>query len=464
MDLQISQRAVAFSIFISLVSGCGGDDEESCDVVANTGCDGTQVCELVQGGEPACFAAVVVKGRVFDLQTDAAVAGARMVALDGKNAPTSSVAVSGSDGAYTLAIPTQRDVEGVPTASATITLRADAAGYVSFPAGIRQALPFDTSDPVLLDGEYVIASALTDLGLLPIAGGGPATGTIHGRVAANDSSASVTVVAELTGKGYSAIAGRDNNYVLFNVPVGSYQVAGYAKGFNYTTAPAIVTAGGDVEANLDVDAARAASTVSGSVQIVNGQLGTATSVILVVESTFDAVLERGETPAGLRSPDPGIAPNVNGSFAITGVPAGRYVVLAAFENDNLVRDASSIGGTEIVHQEVVAGQDVAITTSFKVTGAVDIVAPGATGPETISGNPTFSWLDDSSEDRYEVTVFDGYGNIVWTAGTPKSVVTLPYAGPALVAGMYYQFRVLSIKDPAEQISKSEDLRGVFSVP
>lgn len=63
----------------------------------------------------------------------------------------------------------------------------------------------------------------------------------------------------------------------------------------------------------------------------------------------------------------------------------------------------------------------------------------------------------------EVTVYDSYGNVVWTGGTPKSVTTLAYGGPALKAGMYYQFRVASIKDPSEVISRSEDLKGVFVV-
>ncbi len=76
---------------------------------------------------------------------------------------------------------------------------------------------------------------------------------------------------------------------------------------------------------------------------------------------------------------------MNGAFSITGVPAGRYVVLAAFENDFLVRDESGGGGTDIVHQTVVAGQDVTIGSGFKVTGSVDIIGPGAAGPEMVAG-------------------------------------------------------------------------------
>jgi hypothetical protein len=47
-----------------LVGACGDDP---CDPAANTGCDDNQACERVQGSDPTCVAAVVVVGRVFDL-------------------------------------------------------------------------------------------------------------------------------------------------------------------------------------------------------------------------------------------------------------------------------------------------------------------------------------------------------------------------------------------------------------
>lgn len=454
----MSGHTLVLIFLVALASACGGD--EACDVVANSGCDDGQACEQVQGGEPTCVAAVVVTGRVFDLESNAAVGGARIVALDANGAAMSFVATSASDGTYTLPIPITRTSSGAPAESFKITLRADANGYLTFPAGVRPALPFDTSTAVLTDGRYEIKSALTDIGLLKLAAGGPAIGTIKGRVADNPAHASVLVVAEANGVGYTAIAGRDGEYTIFNVPAGPASVAAYARGHNYVGKSAEVKAAATVEVNLDLDDA-AASTVSGSVSIVNGQLGDATSVILVVESTFNATIGRGEAPPGLRAPEPGSAPDVDGAFSISGVPAGRYIVLAAFENDNLVRDESGGGGTDIVHLQVLAGQDVTIGEGFKVTGSVDIVGPGAMAPEMVTSTPTFTWLDDSSEDRYAVTVFDSYGNVVWEGGTPKSVVSLAYGGPTLKSGMYYQFRVASIKDPSTVISRSEDLKGVF---
>jgi hypothetical protein len=355
-----------------------------------------------------------------------------------------------------------RDADGKPTTVPQITLRADASGYLAFPSGIRPALPVDTSAPQLIDGKYVIASSVTDIGLLPIEGGA-ATGTVRGKVAENPTEAGVLVVAEIGGKGFSAIADRNGDFAIFNVPAGDAQVAAYALGHNYTRASAAVVAGKEVSVDLALSS-EATSTVSGSVQIVNGQLGEATSVILVVESTFDEALARGVTPPGFRAPEPGTAANVTSTFSIAGVPAGRYVVLAGFENDNLVRDESGIGGTAIVKQEVVAGVDVAISAGFKVTGSVDIVSPGAMAPEMVTGTPTFTWLDDSSEDKYEVTVFDSYGTVIWMAETAKNTPTLVYGGPALKSGFYYQFRVRSVSLAGATIARSEDLKGVFYVP
>jgi hypothetical protein len=455
----VTSIAIACTI---TAAGCGGD--ETCDVVASSGCDDGQTCERVQGAEePICAAPVVVTGRVFDLDTGTGIANARILGLDANNAAISFVGVSDAAGNYALAIPTLRTADGAPTPLPAITLRADAGGYVPFPSGIRPALPVDTSSPQLVGGRYVIASAVTDIGLLPLAAG-PGLGAVRGKVAPNPTGAGVLVVAEVGGKGHAALADRDGAFAIFNVPAGAAEVAAYALGHNYERASVTVVEGGEAEVSLALSDAPAA-TVSGTVQIVNGQMGEATSVILVVESTFDAMLARGETPPGFRAPGPGEAPNITGAFSIAGIPAGRYVVLAGFENDFLVRDESTIGGTDIVHQAVEAGVDVTIAASFKVTGSVDIVGPGAAAPEMVTGAPMFRWIDDSSEDRYEVTVFDAYGNVTWRGGTPKNVAQLAYGGPALEAGMYYQFRVRSLKEPGgETIARSEDLLGVFYVP
>jgi hypothetical protein len=192
-------------------------------------------------------------------------------------------------------------------------------------------------------------------------------------------------------------------------------------------------------------------------------------VVLVVASTFNEVTVRGEVPRGLRTPKTG-SPNVNGSFTISGVPDGTYKVLAAFENDGLVRDPdTNIAGTQIV-EVTVSGNATTLPTSFKITGALDVVSPGnGDVPTEISGTPTLVWADDSSEDYYTVEVFDSFGNVVWSDPNVPGVsgsgtVSVVYGGPALEPGRTYQFRAMSWRDAtggASPISTTEDLRGIM---
>jgi len=448
----------------------GGDPGCFCNPVSDTGCeDASLACEEVEGGTPGCFAPLAVRGFVFDISTPQnGIEGARVVALDANGSVVSSVAVTDADGNYELGIPALRDADGYPV-SAQISLRADAAGYQTFPSGVRLAQPIDIGSPVDLDGLLVVESAQTEVGLIPLPAGS-GSGSIYGNVEIPDAYAGVLVVAETSSGtvGYSALADRDGGYRIFNLPEASYSVIAYAQGVNYDeVVPVDIGAGGEQEVDLSIND-EAAATLNGKVDIVNPGSGNGTSVILVVESTFNENLVRGESPPGMRAPTPGIEPNISGAFTIEGVPAGRYVVLAAFENDFLVRDPDTcIAGTEILHQEVFFGDVLDIDASFKVTGALDVLAPGADQPDPVSAPLTLTWVDDSSETGYQVTVLDTFGNIVWaTSLGPFSGEdpTVEYGGP-LDPGMYYQYRVLSERKNGEcQISQSEDLKGVFYVP
>jgi len=66
-------------------------------------------------------------------------------------------------------------------------------------------------------------------------------------------------------------------------------------------------------------------------------------------------------------------------------------------------------------------------------------------------------------DRLQRVVFDTFGNKIWETMIPGSSGTnpvVPYAGPALVKGNYYQFRATSLK-MMTPISRTEDLKGIF---
>lgn len=456
--------ALSLGIFATL-SACGGDDKNeqaaSCDFDAQTGCMDGQVCEKLEGNDTktACFAPVVVEGRVVRADdVDTGIKGARVVGRDENGAPVSQgIAVTDADGKYSLRVPATRASDGTPTLP-DVLLRADAAGFATFPSGLRVALPVDVTSPAQKDGQYRVVNDSTTVALdaLPDATG---LGSVSGKVLADNAGGTLVVAG-----GASAIADRDGSYVVFNVPAGDQEVRGYAAGLSLEPAQAAVKADAETK-GVDLAASKAAlGSVNGDVSFVNAS-AQQTSVVLVVESTFNDLLKRGEVPRGLR------AFPVTGKYAFEDVPAGDYVVLAAFENDELVRDPdTAIGGTAIQHISVAgAGVDV---PGFKITGALDVVGPGAKEPEVVKADVSFEWNDDSSEDGYEVTVLDTFGNEVWKdTGVPRvtgsATVTLAYGGPTLTAG-YYQFRAVSWRADKKgtgrtYISATEDLKGVFII-
>lgn len=427
-----------------------------CATETEAGCPVDQVCEEVPNGYPTCFPPLNVRGQVFDLATTAPIAGAHVVARDANFAAVSGVAVTDANGMYTLTVPAPRNPDGTPIA-ANIFLRADAQTYVTFPTAPRVALPIDLSKA--MGTPPLLQSSATDIGMIRLANT-TGLGTVSGKVLAPVPVGTLVVAggAVMTGGGVTGIADTDGSYTVFNVPAGSVTVKGYKVGLQLGEATANVVADMETTGVDLADKGTALSVVSGSVALVNAGMGMETSVILVVEETFVENAARGEAPPGLR------AFPVTGAFSIAGVPDGNYVVLAAFENDFLVRDPDmSIGGTQIVHITV-AGGDLAISSGFKVTGSLDVVSPDK--EEVVSGTPKFVWKDDSGEDHYELRVFDAYGNKIWEKLDVPGVsggqtVTVDYAGPTLTSGTLYQFRATSIKLGGTAIAVTEDLRGVF---
>jgi hypothetical protein len=116
---------------------------------------------------------------------------------------------------------------------------------------------------------------------------------------------------------------------------------------------------------------------------------------------------------------------------------------------------------------VSAGQSVE-APGFKITGSLDVLSRGAKGAEEVTGTPVFSSVDDSGEERYHIEVFDTCGEMIWSeANIPKSTGSdpeVPYGGPPMQSGMYYQFRVTSFDGNDRPLSRTEDLKGVFFLP
>lgn len=465
--------------------GDGGTGQPLCLLLEGGECDprdqfcadGLTCAELASGGY-RCFGKVVLRGQVTDSSTADGIEGAQVIASNDEGVAVSDVAETDAEGDYSLPIPAPRNDDGSP-ANANFTLRAAAQDYQPFPQGIRVALPINAATAVRDGKGYVIENALTDIALIPL----PAAErqSISGKLleaplladgGTRAEVGGVLVVATGPGGSFTGVTDKSGNYTIFNVPDGDYTVRAYAAGVQVQEEQ--VSVSGQLLQGLELTQLSDSTTlVSGNIQLVNAPGNAATSVILVVEDTFDADAARGEVPRGLRAPRTG-EPSVTGDFEIANVPAGRYVVLAAYENDDLVRDPdTNIAGTDFVHITVdLAADAVTLPESFKVTEALAVEGPGAEQPEAVSEKPTLVWADDSSEDWYELRVFDAFGNEVWADENVPSVsgsttASRQYEGP-LDVGMYYQFRVTSWRQPgngaAAPISATEDLRGVFFLP
>lgn len=468
-DLRAPLALRGMRLTITLVSivlvGCGAKE---CVLSDPASCPTDFACESVSGREkPLCFKPITLKGKVFDLSNAAAIKGAQVLATDENGAPAGLSTTTGDDGTYSLRIPSPRTDDKGTIAGRKVMLQSQAKNFVPFPSGARISLPIDTATATRANESEpyaAISSPLTDIGLTPVEMNAQNLATITGKATVSEGQTAVLISLEVTGAATrTTLAGADGSFTFFNVAAGTVKLSAWSKGNNYTPVDVTVASADVSDVKLE-KAGTGAASISGKVQLVAGANGAGTSVVLVIESTFIPSLGRGTVVPGLRAPDSG-PPTLTGDFSISGIPDGKYVVLAAFENDGNVRDPDpGISGTQIQHITVSGGAiSGGASPSFKVTGAVDVNSPGKDGVDSVSATPTFSWASYSNADAWEVRVFDQLGNLIWEQAIgDKSTTTLVYAGPALTAGQYYQWRVTAMRRQAPT-SQSEELRGLFRV-
>jgi len=473
--LKRTTLAYASSVWLSVgLFACGSDPEskpgqigDGCTAGSAEGACATGLsCDpLAEGSSFVCGAPVTIRGTVVDALTQQPIGGGRVVAVAADGSPVGDVGYSDAQGEYSLVVSAPRNADGSVAEAAKWTLAVSAQGYQPFPAGPRPAVPIFASQ-IVKAGE--LQAVNTGVALLPISHPELYARQVAGNISGPDPGGTLVVAEGATVPAPYAIASRSGEFVLFNVPAGSFELAGYKRGQQLARASVDVSTSSVRDIRLERTEVPLGE-VSGSVNIVNAPGGSLTSVVLVPQSVFDATLQRGPIPLGLRAPGLPEAPSISGQFTFADVPLGNYVVLAAFENDGLVRDPdTSIGGTSIQTVTVVPGQNIAMSQSFKITEQLAIIRPGAEAPERVSGPVVFEWADDSSEDRYELELYTALGDLVWEdravpSGRGSAGVELAYSGPALLDGMIYQFRVTSFRDRGAPtaISRSEDLRGVF---
>lgn len=438
---------------------CVGDDPDECDAGL--------VCEpLADGDARVCSEPLVIMGSLRDALDGEPVAEALVFILDETGTPVAQ-AVTDSTGDYTATVSVRRAANGALLEDSTWTLSASAQGYQPFPYGVRAAVPVTANQAERAAGRVLLDDDNTDVVLLPLRNADGLV-TVRGTVTAQAAGALVVAESESVSPAPFGLVGPDGAFTIFNVHEGDVVIRAYRKGINVE--PKAI----DVDADLDAVALTLSEaklgSVSGSINIVNAPGGSLSSVVLVPQSVFDPVSEKGPVPLGMRVPDPPKSPDVTGSFEFETVSPGNYIALAAFENDGLVRDPdTNIGGTSLQAVEV-ASSLVELGESFKVTAALAVGSPGADGVEEVSGPLAFAWADDSSEDSYHFVLRSALGETVWEVDVPgvsgSDTVDLDYEGPDLTPGMFYQFQATSMRDTKDgmvPISRTEDLRGVFRI-
>jgi hypothetical protein len=432
------------ALMVGALAGCGGSDNKECAV--GDACDNGAFCESYADGSGmhnACFAPTLLAGKVSDATTGAAIAGARVVAIDGdSHAAVGPVSVTDAAGNYSVRVTAPRMSGG----QKQFTLRVGAAGYQEFPGGIRIALPITVSftDPkaaATIDGPQ-------DVELMPLS---PApAGSITGKVTGTQPAGVLVVASSATGA-FSTVSDASGDFVLFNVPDGTYSVNGYFVGVNFAPVDNVAVAGARTGGVTLASSGAASGMLTGTLSYVAGaDTSVITAVVLRLQSTH-------EVPPGLQ-----VAAGNATAYQLAGVPDGTYEVLAAFPTDQLVKDPDPGQAGTSTPVVTFAGNTVDAGT-FKITDPVNISGPDAN--MKVPGTPTFTWTAYPQTDHYKIDVYDAQGRSIWSQDNIPRSTSLAYGGPALQAGGYYQWRITSFAVSQgmamRPISQSEDLRGVW---
>ncbi|MDH5709402.1 MAG: carboxypeptidase-like regulatory domain-containing protein, partial [Hylemonella sp.] len=283
------------------------------------------------------------------------------------------------------------------------------------------------------------------------------TGWVGGKVSLGTTALpNVLVAIESSGVAYSAVTNSSGNYSIYNVPAASYTVKAYAQGYSFTPVAVTVSActispcSGDT-VNLSASTANAAASVPVNFNLI-AQTGVTKPSTMLVSLVHPVTLE---TIPGLSKTQ---AFQNSLSYAFTGVANGSYLVRSTFANDTIVVDPDYIVKFGEPAVTVTAGVPDPNQVQITATSAVGLVSPTnamtSTTPfvVTTTTTPTFTWNAYSSASDYAIEVMDAEtGTVVWggfsgtgatlTKNIPVTGTSVTYAGPALVPGKVYRWRI-----------------------
>ena len=393
-----------------------------------------------------------IKGKIIDSETTTSISGVLVSVYDpNTNTALGITTTSSSDGNYSLTLD-----------PGSYSLRLFRQGYESVPpAGVSPVvLTVDVGKTIVNDFEMDKSTIVN-------------AGYISGKVTYNNNGvANVLVVADDGSKGYSSTTDQSGNFVIYNIPVGTYTVRCWKSGYSSDYATPVVTANtqtSNVNLTLTEDAGY---TVSGQI-----------SFLATGSVEIDVALVHPIT----KEPIPGLTTKtVGGEYSFSNVPNGTYIGRASYENDTKVLDPDWIVKNG---EPTVIVNAASVQLDFSVTGAVTLTSPTnaltTTEPVVVTTlTPTFTWVAYSSVSDYVIEVSDVSGHVIWGGFSnnwntkniviPKTQLSITYnsdgnATASLESGKIYRWRIYVSKDDNSEtngwklISVSEEQQGLFKV-
>jgi hypothetical protein len=348
-------------------------------------------------------------------------------------------------------------------------LRVAAQDYRSSPPKGGSALPFEVGD----NGDKV--SRIIELKKRHNVDG---TGTMSGYVKTSTGEilpgALVVIMKENDSMTLSGVSGHDGFFIMYNVPIGLWEVKGFVSGWYQTViVDSILVLDDSTTSGIIVTLTReTGSRLNGRITFLASH-NSEVDITLVHPLTYDAI--------------PGLNTfNTGGlTYSLDSIPPGTYIPWASYRNDGYVMDPDWIRKSGLPVTTFILGDSLK-TIDFSITDAVPIVSP-TNHPDTITPriiqeyNPTFVWKRYPSTQEYIVGVYDASGNLVWggydstgrvlhpqlSSRDTSVVYNFDSSGIQLSYGTLYRWKVWADKgaDTGVQqlISSSEDLMGLFAI-
>lgn len=257
---------------------------------------------------------------------------------------------------------------------------------------------------------------------------------------------------------YSTITDSQGDYVLYNIPEGTYNLNSYRTGYQATPKSVVTEVAVDqTNVNLTVEQPANMPSVSGSITYLATQNGEVDVTVLHAQ-TQDVI--------------PGAVTYTSSNYKINSLPDGEFDVWATYNNDGYVVDPDWIiknGGQEEALKLSMQGSD--IVRDFSVTGAVELISPtnptdSVTPARVDTTTPTFKWESYSSAQSYVVEVKDSRGERIFESNVGR-VTSYTYdpvaAGIELEDGKVYQWNITAFNNDPYPISFSENQMGIIEI-